>query len=55
MLGVQTHENDGRSFIKTAHGPDAASDTDGMNLPATRRFDEAVNLFKPQAMMGTKS
>ncbi len=51
MLGMQTHENDCGSLIKTTQGPDAASDPNGMNLPATRRFDEAVNLLESQAMM----
>lgn len=55
VLGMQTHENNRGPLIKTAHGPDAASDTDGMNLPATRRFDEAVNLLESQAVMGAES
>jgi len=55
VLGMQAHENDCWPLIKTTHGPDAASDPDGMNLPATRRFDEAVNLLESQAVMATQN
>ena len=55
VLGMQTHENDCGPFIKTAHGPDAASDTDGIDLPATQRFDEAMNLLESQAVMAAES
>ena len=55
VLGMQTHDNDCWPLIKTAHGPDAASNPDRMNLSATRRFDEAVNLLESQAVMGTES
>ena len=55
VLGMQTHEKDCWPLIKTAHGPDAASDTDGMNLPATRMFDEAVNHLEFQTVMGAES
>jgi hypothetical protein len=55
VLGMQTHENNCGPLIKTAHGPDGASDTEGMDLPATRRFDEAVNHLEFQAVMGAES